>query len=237
MIFFTDITTGASQYCLLNIKQYENQLKSNKKLIFIDPSVYELKNLKEYSRINLLHNLVNNLKENEYISIDYPADMNITNTELFIQKSFENNMKYKDNDKYICTIQYKFHDFDSFKHEYNRLLPVFENNDKKIIGIGNMCRIMRPDPFTDRVFQFIADNLKNRRLHIYGLGFRLIVKYAKMLEKQNIQLSVDSTKFTRSVNSYVKYKYHYSCNKETRDIFFLHYIDELQKKAGIEITF
>ncbi|NMC60186.1 MAG: hypothetical protein GYA51_12520 [Candidatus Methanofastidiosa archaeon] len=78
MKFFTDISTQISNFCLLNIKQYNNQKKYRKTLIFIDPSVYELKDSAEYSKIELLHELASGrLLENEYISIDYPCDMNL----------------------------------------------------------------------------------------------------------------------------------------------------------------
>lgn len=139
--FFTDITTNASNYCLLNIKQLKNPKLLNKKEFYIDPSVYELKNNTEYSCINLLHKIAN--QNQYYISIDYPCDMNIQYSELFIEKSIQNNLKYKNNSKYICTIQFKFNDFSDFLKQFNYLE---ENIDfsNKIIGIGNLCRILYP---------------------------------------------------------------------------------------------
>lgn len=108
LIFMTDITTDASNYCLLSIKKYNDKRKEKKKLFFIDPGVYELVKTNEYSHITELHELVPNLKENEYISIDYPCDMNPKYTKEFIEKSYQNNVRYASNLHYICTIQMHF---------------------------------------------------------------------------------------------------------------------------------
>lgn len=235
MIFFTDITTNVSSYCLLNVKQYNDIRKANKKLIFIDPAVYELKLSIEYSRIDFLHNLVSNLHKNEYISIDYPCDMNPIYSEVFIEKSYQNNVRYADNSHYICTIQSKFHDFNSFIYESERLRPVWKNSEK-VIGIGNMCRIMNPDSFCDSVFQYITDNFAGKRVHLYGLSLKLIKKYVSMLESHDISVSVDSTKWTKRVHRNPPLDESVCCKKETRDIYFLEYMKEIQK-YNIKIEF
>ena len=115
-----------------------------KKIIYIDPSVHELKNSAEYSKISLLHELANGkLRENEWISIDYPCDMNEAYTDLFIEKSIKNNIKYRDNTHYICTIQFRFMDIKDFVRQFEYLEEQIDFT-KKIIGIGNLCRIMNP---------------------------------------------------------------------------------------------
>jgi hypothetical protein len=76
IFFMTDISTDASHYCLLNIKKYDDKRKDTKQIIFVDPGVMELKKMDEYKYVEKLHWLANNnLKSNEYISIDYPCDM------------------------------------------------------------------------------------------------------------------------------------------------------------------
>lgn len=223
-IFFTDITTNFSSYCLLNIKQYNNPNKFSKKLIYIDPGVYELKKSQEYSKIDFMHNLIqqNLLQKNEYISIDYPPDMNLKYSSLFIQKSIKNNLKYKNNEQYICTIQSRFQDFKDFKKQFE-FLESHINFDKKIIGIGNLCRIFHPNKFTDNLFSYLAT--KKYKYHFYGLGLNLIKKYLRKLENW----SIDNTKWTRAVNSELKSKYGLNCTNKTRDLYFLTYIKQIKK--------
>src|SRR6056297_1806358 len=99
MLFFTDITTDASKYCMLNIKRYGDPRKRKKKMVFVDPGVYELKKSNEYSEIDRLHKIAQNPQLFEWISIDYPCDMRPNDpeiAELFVQKSIENNWRYKD---------------------------------------------------------------------------------------------------------------------------------------------
>lgn len=78
MIFYTDIQTKASNYCLLNIKRYDDLRKDNKKIIFVDPDVMSLRTNSEYPLIDKLLWLANgNLKPNEYLGLDMPGDMNL----------------------------------------------------------------------------------------------------------------------------------------------------------------
>ena len=50
MLFFTDISSKFSNYCLLNVNQYDSKLKNDKAIIFVDPSVMELRNSNEYKK-------------------------------------------------------------------------------------------------------------------------------------------------------------------------------------------
>jgi len=283
MIFFTDITTNISNYCMLNIKKYNDNNKNNKKIIFIDPSVYELKNHAEYSRIDILHKLVKNLKKNEYITIDYPCDMNAYYTGLFIEKSYYNNILYSNIDNYICVIQFEFMNYQDFVFQFNRLKKIWENNDKKIIGIGNMCRMLlsakshydsailnknndlkiisdlENKNLTDKeqkklqkslnrikklheiefcinVFDYIKKNVKNKCVHIYGASLTLIKYFVSDLELNNIFVSVDSTKWTKRVHTRIPLDKAICCRKNTRDIFFLEYINEI-KKNNIDVIY
>lgn len=221
--FFTDITTNASINCLLNIKRYNDKRKLNKSLIFVDPGVYELVKTNEYSEIDKLHHLASgNLNENEYISIDYPCDMNMQYESLFIQKSIDNNIKYADNLQYICTIQFKFQDYNDFEKRFYELEYIW-SQPKKILGIGNLCRIKYPNEFTDKVFRLLLKNQhKFSWIHIYGMTLRLMRKY---LPKFNCMFSTDSTKWTRAVSNKLKLRTggRVCCRKDTRNEFFLEY--------------
>ncbi len=240
LYFFTDINTNISKYCLLNIKQYYSKKKDNKEICYIDPSVHELLKSDEYSKIDILYKLLddNLLLPNEFISIDYPCDMNANYTDLFIKKSYDNNIKYKDNSKYICTIQFKFKDFEDFIYQTERLRYVWDGNITKIIGMGNLCRIFYADEFMNKVLLYIRDNMQGKSVHFYGIGLRVIKsKIFREILNGNIIVSVDSTKWTRAVNQNLKDRVKaYNCNKQTRDLFFVEYMNNI-KKSGIEVHY
>ena len=233
MIFFTDITTNASNYCLLNIKRYHDKRKAHKILCFIDPSVYELKDRGEFSKITDLHALAQGgLLPNEYLSIDYPCDMNEALSEEFIAKSNANNLRYADNLQYICTVQSKFQDFLDFRLNWEYLENEIIFMDK-IIGIGNLCRIMRPNAFTENVIQYIIDHTSaGQWVHFYGLSLALMRRYIPMLEENGLIISVDSTKWTKAVNNTLKLAHGVCARKDTRDLFFLEYIKKIEEFAA-----
>lgn len=234
--FFTDITTNASNLCLLNIKRYSDKRKNDKDMIFIDPSVYELKKSNEYSKIELLHKIIPDLRSNEFISIDYPCDMNLQFQNEFIEKSIRNNFRYANNLHYICTIQYRFMDLSDFKNKFNELYSIMNIPDK-IIGIGNLCRILKVNKtnkqFLDDLFKFLYENLPEKHLiHFYGLSANLIERYLpKMLTK--FEISVDSTKWTKARRVWFKLENGICCKKVNRDKFFLHYLQELDIESII----
>ena len=227
--FFTDFNTKISNFCLLNIKDYKKRLSKNKFIYFIDPGVYELKDSAEYSKIELLHELANGkLLENEWISIDYPCDMNEAYTETFIEKSIKNNLRYKNNPQYICTIQFKFQDFKDFKYQFEYLEEQIDFS-KKIIGIGNLCRIMKPNLFTDEVFEFLKEKYYeyDYYFHFYGLSLSLIKKYLHVFKC----CGVDSTKWTRACNNNLKKSFGLNCNKKTRNLYFISYMENLYENG------
>lgn len=231
LIFFTDIQTQCSRFCLLNIKKYDSEQKLEKTVCFIDPSVYELVQNTEYSNIEKLHWLASgNLRENEYISIDYPCDMNETYSDLFIEKSIKNNLKYRDNEQYICTIQSKFQDFRDFVRQFEYLEEQI-NFNKKIVGIGNLCRILHPNRFSDEVFDYL--NKKLYIFHFYGLGMRLIKKYSWFFAGSRFS-SIDSTKWTKSRNRELLKKYgQIICTSSNRDDYFLTYMKEIERNIRV----
>ena len=231
MKFFTDITTNASNLCLLNIKRYYDKRKEQKTLIYVDPGVYELTKDIEYSHFELLHHLASgNLQKNEYISIDYPSDMNLEWENHFVRETIRNNLRYAENEQYICTIQYEFQNFHSFKANFNHLKQIFWNK-KKIVGFGNLCRIMKPNAYTDRVFRFLRENMKGLyRIHFYGLALRVIRKYMPLFSLNQLKrITIDSTKWTRACVNRLKKNYGLNCKRSNRDEFFLEYMHLIQK--------
>lgn len=232
LLFFTDINTNASNYCLLNIKSYHNKKKFKKKVCYVDPSVYELVESDEYSKVDFMHVLLERdlLRENEYISIDYPCDMNEELTDLFIQKSFDNNWKYRYNLKYICAIQSKFRDYKDFVKQTERLQGVWRGRNK-IIGIGNLCRIMRPNSFSNNILRYIRNNLIKYRIHFYGLSLKVIKSsHFRSLLNHGACVSVDSTKWTRACTKKLRKK-GLNCSADNRDEYFLEYMKQIQKKG------
>lgn len=230
MKFFTDHTIKVSKYCLCNIKHYFSFKASRKELVFIDPGVYELVRSPEYTYRWKMHRMVRHLPSNTYISIDYPCDMNPAYTDQFIAESVKNNIMYRDVPNYICTIQSHFRGIESFRKEARRLEPIWKHHDK-IIGLGNLCRIMHPTPFTDQVSDWVINNVPlGKWVHVYGMPMRLMRKYLPAWEDAGIEVSVDSTKWTRPVRGRGKP----SCNKENREQYFLNYIDVMNEFTTVD---
>jgi hypothetical protein len=203
------------------------------------------------------------LQPNEYIGTDMPSDMNPTMEESFIARSIERNIRFQDNPKHICGIQYKWLDFADFQYRMHELEPVYINK-KKIVGLGNLCRLlinrktMTHNSDEYKYFRKIIDYLiLNKKkfywVHIYGMSLYAIKQFVPLLEiyAPNIHISVDSTKWTRPATNRLKLKYMKAkdqsqlfptphkqsglcCTKITRDEFFLENIKEIQK-AGVTV--
>lgn len=208
-------------------------------MVFVDPGVYELKKVDEYPMVDFLHKITSerSLAENEWISIDYPADMKIKKTKEFIEKSIQNNYLYKDYNKYICTIQYGFKSVESFIKRADELRDIW-SKENKIVGIGNMCRILTTSKnhryFLENVFEYIKTEMAGKRVHFYGLAKQLIVKYMPMLEKKKIEVSVDSTKWTKCDSEYKK-NHSLNCSTKERNDYLQRYIENLRKlKIDVE---
>lgn len=244
LIFFTDHSTEISKYCLLNIKNYSKISYLDKKMYFIDPSVYELKNKSEYSKINELHELANSeLPLNQFLSIDYPCDMNLGYENEFIEKSIANNKKYAKNTQYIATIQFKFKDFKDFEYRTQELFSILKSEntlDKKIIGIGNLCRIFHKSDFTEKTFSLLRKLAIEESIHwfhFYGLGIKLITQCCEYFKDLDITISIDSTKWTKRINKNGVLANAICCRKDTRNAYFLEYMKEIEKRTGITPIF
>jgi hypothetical protein len=241
MLFFTGYKTDINRFLLLNIKHYPIR-DPFRELIFLDPSVYELKNADEYSNIDKMHSLLENdeLRENEFISIDYPADMNLDKQEEFVEKSIKNNLRYKDNPHYIATIQHEFKDLFDFRRQFDYLWEEIDFS-KKIMGIGNMCRIMGcKNSFiinVKRKLKRYADEMC--WVHFYGIGMRLLRFFINDLQRANPDLiiSADNTKWTRGVNDDFIEKYGVACSSSNRNMYFLEYMKTLKMKYKIPVVY
>jgi len=235
------------------VKKYHDKRKPQKKLVLVDPGVHALMKLPEYPQIELLHQLASGevpLQSNEWVSIDYPGDMFPDRMAEFIERTYQNNIKYQLNPKYICTVQFHLSncatpsaswagvahgdltDFASFKFNLDRVLPIFKQTPQKILGIGNICRIMYPNKLLDRMIGYIVKihrtQQKFKWVHLYGLSLRNIRKYVPVLEYAGIRVSVDSTKWTRACNTELKRNYGLKCIKKTRDLYFTTYMESIK---------
>jgi hypothetical protein len=227
MKFFTTIEQKLSNFCLLKVKFYYKFTKKDKKIIYIDPGVNELRTSAEYSKVDFMHKLLreNRLQDNEFISIDYPSDMNIQYTDIFKEKSIKNNLLYKDNPKYICTIQYEKNNYTDFVKQFEYLEEQIDFS-KKIVGIGNLCQTMYISDFTDKLFNYLLE--KPYKFHFYGLALRLIKKYMNNFSTG----SVDSCKWLNRSTAELKRKYIYYSTKNSEE-FFLSYMNLIKKVINI----
>ena len=228
--FFTDKTV-VNDYLLVKIKDYW-KLKdfSQWKEVFIDPGVYELTKDVEYSWVNksmygYMEEWIKNLPDTHYFSWDYPCDMNRLHTDYFLKKSWNNAKKYCKFSQYIVTVQFKFRNYWNFIEWfdiYNAL-----NISSGILALGNMCRFRTLNNYIKHALDYAFSHTHHPRIHIYGLCLKAI-PYAHALAKRfNIELSFDSTKWTRCYHSSGLP----SCSKENRQQYF----DEYKKEIEVRI--
>jgi len=237
MKFFTDKSV-INPYLLIKIKDYLRVKDfSQWHEVFIDPGVYELKKSEQYSWENDInvHEFLETLPQNHYFACDYPSDMNLKFQDKFIFKSFENAQKYGGNSHYIAVVQYKFHDYWDFKYWFDLYnnLPLESN----ILGLGNACRIIKKnDPFLLHALPYAFKNCKYERIHVYGLSLHYIPLAYKLSKKYNVQLSTDSTKWTRACSTRLRNKYYpkTNCVKSNRQEFFEEYKTVLMN-YGVEL--
>jgi hypothetical protein len=220
----------------LHVSKYKSPKKQNKIESLVDPGVWELSKKDEYSKIDLLHELASgSLLPNEWISIDYPPSMNVKLADSFIKRSVENNFKYQDNERYICTVQYYPRIAKQFLKRLDELMPILENT-KKMLGIGGIRDIMTPNMHTNLLFHYIIENLEPRRIHLYGPAETLIEKYVPMLERKHWLVSVDSTKWTRACTVKLKKLHGLQARKNTK-LFFETYMRKLSNRMGVDVEY
>ena len=231
MKFFTD-NTVINDYLLIKIKDYL-KLKdfSKRKEIFIDPGVYELKKDYKFSwegKINI-KTFLNSLPNNHYFSFDYPCNMNLQYQDLFLGKTWINAEKYHNHPQYIVTAQYQFKNYLSFVAWFN------DYNDLEIksgiLGLGNMRRFRTLNNYLKHALDYAFSRCRHKRIHIYGLCLKAIPYAVNLSKKYNIELSTDSTKWTRACVKELKDKYNgrVCCTTQNRQEFF----DEYKKKINL----
>lgn len=233
MKFFTDKTI-INDYLLIKIKDYL-KLKnfSQWKEIYIDPGVYDLTKSPKFSwegKIDIT-NFLDSLPKNHYFSCDLPSDMNLRYKKLFLEKSWKYAQMYSYHPQFITTVQFYHNNYWSFKEWFDRY------NDLKIksgiLGIGNYCKHHHYNEFIKHTLGYIFKNCRHPKIHIYGLAFRIIPIADKLANKNNIELSIDSTKWTRACNSELKWSEGYNCTSKNRQKFFDVYKKEIENRGVI----
>ncbi len=231
MKFFTDKTV-VNDYLLVKIKDYLKMDDFSRwKEVFIDPGVYDLTKSDKFKwegKINV-KDFLNSLPENHYFSFDYPCDMNLKYTDLFLEKSWINALKYNAYLQYIVTVQYEFSNYWNFVEwfdRYNRL-HIFSG----IMGLGNLCRFRALNDYLKHALDYAFSNCRHPRIHIYGLCLKAIPYAYKLAKRYNIELSIDSTKWTRACVKELKDKYdgRVCCTTSNRQEFFDEYKKKLRK--------
>lgn len=243
MKFFT-MNNVVWRFLLVKIKDYLNMSEEDKaqyKEILIDPGVYDLTKGSTFSweeEIDI-DEFLDTLPSNHYFSWDYPCDMNPQYEDLFIKKTWENALKYHNHPQYIVTVQYKINHYWNFVEWFDKYneMEIASN----FLGLGNMCKIITKSDFMDHAIDYAFSHSNYKRMHIYGLGLRHIPYVYKKAKQFNIELSIDSTKYTRPLRPLRNWfrkendgKYMCS-NQADRNLFFYFYLYRLyQKKVKIE---
>ena len=233
MKFFTDKSV-VNDYLLIKIKDYLKMKDFSRwREVFIDPGVYDLTKSDKFKwegKINV-RDFLNSLPDNHYFSLDYPCDMNLEYTNLFLDKSWMNALRYNTYLNYIVTVQYKFNNYYNFVEwfdKYNRL-HIFSG----IMGLGNMCRFRTLNDFLKHSLDYTFSHCYHPRIHIYGLCLKAIPYAYKLSKRYNIELSIDSTKWTRAFTNRLKEKYggRIGCRKNNRQEFFDEYKKVMRKEV------
>lgn len=235
MKFFTDKTVK-NEYLLIKIKDYL-KLKnySQWKEIYIDPGVYDLTKDYKFSwegEINI-QDFLDCLPENHYFSCDLPSDMNLKFKKYFLEKSWQYAQAYCYHPQFIVTVQFYHNNYLSFIENFKKY-----NNLKiksGILGIGNYCKHHFYNDFVKHTLPYLFKNCKHPKIHIYGLGFRIIPHAYKLAKKYKIELTIDSTKWTRTVNPKFRKSlgenHRACCGKDERQLFFEQYLTEIRKRG------
>ena len=230
MKFFTDKTV-VNDYLLVKLVDYVKMDDFSKwKEIFIDPGVYDLTKSDKFSwegKINISL-FLRFLPPNHFFSWDYPSDMNLQYQTLFITKTWNRAVKFHKHHQYIVTVQFKHNNYWSFVEwfELYNALPIKSG----ILGLGNMCRHRSLNQFLKHSLDYAFSNCNHKRIHIYGLCLKAIPYAYKLSKKYNIELSIDSTKWTRACSIELKNKYgFFNSRKHNRQEFFDEYMKKIDK--------
>lgn len=231
MKFFTDKTVK-NDFLLVKIKDYM-KIKdfSQWDEILIDPGVNYLK--KDYKfkwegEINI-HEFLDSLPSNHYFSLDYPSDMNLKYKKYFLEKSWQYANAYCYHPQFIVTVQFYYNNYWNFTKWFDKYNDL--TIESRIMGLGNMCRFRTLNQYLKHVLDYAFSHTKYPRMHIYGLCLKAIPHAVKLAKRFNIELSIDSTNWTRCVTTEMKKIYKVGCRKGERQIFFDEYLKEIRKRG------
>jgi len=214
-------------YLIIKLSNYlkmTNEAKSKYKEIMIDPGVYELGVSSRFSwegKINIKQ-FLDSLKINEYLSFDYPSDMNPKFTDIFLERSWDNAIRYCNHPQYIVTVQYPYNHYWWFTYWFDKYAKLPHGSG--VLGIGNLCKQRGCNPFVKHALDYALINLPKdvERIHVYGPN-KIMIKYIQKLEDlKKVRFSIDSRKWEFYKNSI------------ERPYWFKEYINNL-KKIGIKI--
>ena len=234
--FFTDKTVE-NEYLLVKIKDYLKLKDMSKwKEIFIDPGVWDLKKDFEYQFLKKnsdfsIQEFLDSLPNNHYFSLDYPCDMNPKYTKLFLKKSWDNALKYCYHSQYIVTVQFEWNNYWIFVEWFDKYNAL--DIKSRILGLGNMCCFRVLTNFMKHAFDYAFSHCLHHRIHIYGLCLKAIPYVYKLARRYNIELSVDSTNWTRACTVGLKKKYdgRVGCRKNNRQEF----LEEYKKLINMKV--
>lgn len=246
MKFFTDRTVK-NDWLLIKVSQYIKLRNPNRwKEILIDPGVYDLTKSNSYSwegSIDIKEFLYG-IPKNHYFTCDYPGDMlnfrkDIGNHEKailsdkFVLKSWENAIKYSGHPQYITTVQFKHNDYYDFTQWFDKYNSLYCKDGSQYMGLGNMCRQLYLNEFMKHSLDYAFKHCNFPKIHIYGLGMRSIPYAYKLSKRFNIELTVDSTKWTRPCTVELKEKCGQFFKHQYRQEVFDAYMIELEKRGVI----
>jgi len=202
MKFFTFTYNGFIEWPYLMVKlsnfiKMTDNSKSNYEEIMIDPGVYDLKDSDHFSWEGSIDikEFLDSLKPNEFFSFDYPGDMNPKLRDHFLERSWDNAIRYCYHPQYIVAVQYPFNNYWWFTYWFDkyRELP----HTSGILGIGNLCKQRGCNEFVKHALDYIILNLPLdvETIHIYGPN-KTIIKYIQKLENLGkVKFSIDSRKW------------------------------------------
>lgn len=197
--------------------------------------MYDLKKYGEFQWVekDLVHipDFLDSLPSNHYFSFDYPGDMNMPLQDYFLDRTWSNAKRYCKHPQYIVTVQYKHNNYWNFMEWFDK----FNNLEisSEILGLGNLCRFRTLNQYLKHALDYAFKHTRHQRMHIYGLCM-LAIPYANKRARQfNIDLSVDSTKWTRCINDVCRESNsgYASCRKINRQLFFDEYLKEIRKRG------
>ena len=114
----------------------------------------------------------------------------------------------------------------------------YPNILKMVKGIQE--RMNNISDYMKNVLTYAFENCRHPRIHIYGLGLRIIPYAVELAKKYGIGLSVDNTKWTRACSTELRNKYYpkVGCIKSNRQEFFDEYLRVIKSRGvGLQNDF